>query len=421
MLNTNICLSITWDKNYFVYGVVLSKSGRKFRILDFALSEDKESKFVNRISEVYKKLDGDNRERVVIGGYVENILIFTIDTPSLKITEIKKFLEFEIIRYIPGNIEDYSWTYRPLIYTVEEKNKIKKVKVVAILKSVFDQGANYMIEAGIKFDAFLHPFYVIDPLYTAFDLYLETIDEKFYSCASMEDEGCFIASMPEDEQSRLSILEETDIAFNRFEPALKENLKYYIPAIIIGEYALSPGFEFEKNRLYGVSPFCKPKRFKHLKILSLLLVIITFFLFSSYIAREYYYNSILINGLEQQSISLKASIQKTKSTLIKIKKTDDYIQLVDTLIPACIDLYSFLKYFVGVTPKYIWANNLDVSETSITVSMQANGDTEKFLSDLYKSQDYTLQNSKKNKTSDTEFLYLTFGEKKLPKIESYNQ
>ena len=348
MLKAKTCLSITWDKNNFVYGAILCKRGKKFTLIDFSFSEDKDLKFSERLAAVYKKLDGDNKERVVIGGYIDNILTFSIDTPSLKISEIKKYLDFEISRYIPEGIDDFNWTFRPIIYPGEEKNKINRVKIIAIKKTVYDSRENAFLESGIKYDAFLYPFFILDPLYTATDLYLDTIDENFYSAASSEKEGWYMSEVGKNETLKNSLIDERIFLFKRFEPVLKEQLNSFIPCIILAEYALTPEFDFEKKRLFGVPPLSKPKRFKALKLS-------TFALFSIFICLLLLHMTIgaidnykALSALDKQLNSLKSELKSTKNKMAKDKKTDDYIQLVFTSVPDDINALSFLEYLCKI-------------------------------------------------------------------------
>lgn len=422
MLKVKTCLSIIWDKDYFVYGAVLCKRGRKFTLLDFAFCDDATMKLPQRLSEVYTKLDGLNKERVVIGGYVPNVLVFSLDVPNLKSAEVKKFLDFEIGRYIPGNLDDYNWTYRPIIYPDTDKNKIDRVKVIAILKSIYDIGQKTLIDSGAKYDAFLNPFFVIDPLYTAFDLYLESIDPNFYSNASSEEEGWFMSAIPEDAEAKKAIMEDTNFAFHRFEMVLKEKLNFYIPAIIHAEYAFSPDFENEKKHPFGVPLQCKPKRFKSLKIGAFVLLIVFALLAVSYFARESVDNYKAIGILDKQLKSLKTQSEDIKRKMSKEKITDDFIQLVFTSAPDDIDALSFLEYLSKVTPKDVWANYLNTYGNSANLTMQTNGNSDKLISELYRSTDFTLQNSRKNKSSDgSEYIYISLIKKGSDNSAGSNQ
>ncbi|MEI6055560.1 MAG: hypothetical protein WCR55_05810 [Lentisphaerota bacterium] len=422
MLKVKTCLSITWDKNYFVHGALLCKRGKKFTLLDFAFSDDKNIAFSQRLSEVYNKLDGFNRERVVIGGYVANALTFSIDIPNLKPTEIKKFLEFEIGRYIPGNLEDFTWIFRPVIYPGADKSKIQRAKVFAVHKKTYDQGAKDMMDSAIKYDAFLYPFFVIDPFYTAFDLYLESIDENFYSSASIEEEGWFMSAIPKNGAAREAIIEDTNFAFHRFEPVLKENLKYYIPGIILAEYALNPTFNIEKKHFFPVPPLCKPRRFKVLKLATFALFILFAILTSSYIFREAIDNYKTIGTLNNQLKSLKIESDNIKKKIAKEKKTDDFVQLILTSEPDDIDAMSFLDYLSKVTPKDVWANYLNTYGNSANLTMQTNGNSDRLISELYKSTDFTLQNSRKNKSSDnSEYIYISLVKKAPENSTETNQ
>ncbi|HBM15337.1 MAG TPA: hypothetical protein DD381_03185 [Lentisphaeria bacterium] len=412
MLKVKTCLSIVWDKDYLVYGALLSKRGKKFTLLNFSSCIDKNRTFAQRLSEVYKKLGGDNSERVVLGGFVPNALIFSLDIPNLKPTEIKKFLDFEISRYIPENPEDYAWTFRPILYPGADKNKIEKIKIIALYKSVADEIAKSLIESGMKFDAILHPFFVIDPLYTAFDLYLETIDDKFYSRASIEQEGWFMSELPKDETQKQLLAEETNFAFHRFESMLKESLKYFIPSIILAEYSLSRTFDIERKNFFPVPPSCKPKRFKLLKLGAVAAFAVFLFLAGFYICRESIDNYRLLDSLKNQLASLKTELNDIKRKASKEKTTNDYIQLTLTSEPDDIDALNFLDYLSKITPKDVWANYLNTYGNSANLTMQTTGNSDALISELYRSPEYTLQNSRKNKSSDgSEYIYISLVKK----------
>lgn len=422
MLKVKICLSIIWDKDYFVYGAVLCKRGKKFTLLDFAFSDDMNIAFPQRLAKVYNKLDGLNRERVVIGGFAPNVLVFAIDVPNLKPAEIKKFLDFEIGRYIPGPLEDFAWIFRPIVYPGDDKNKIQRVKIFAVHKNTFDQGAKDLMDSAIKYDAFLYPFFIIDPVYTAFDLYLESIDTKFYSNASIEEEGWSMSAMPEDGAEREAIIEETNFAFHRFEPVLKDKLKFYIPSIILAEYSLSPTFNIEKKYFFPVPALCKPRRFKALKLATFALFMLFAILSLSYFVRESVDNYTAIGILDKQLESLKLESDSVKKKIAKEKKTNDFIQLIFTSEPDDIDALSFLDYLSKVTPKDVWANYINTYGNSANLTMQTNGNSDKLISELYKSSDYTLQNSRKNKSSDnSEYIYISLVKKESEDSTEANQ
>lgn len=422
LLKVKTCLSLAWDKNNSVYGVVLSKKGRKIQIKDFASNNEAGLTFSQRLSSVYKALNGDTSELTVVGGYIQGALTFSVDVPNLKPTELKKFLEFEIPRYIPGSIDDFVWTFRPVIYPDADKNKITKAKILVVKRSLSDEIFNCLVDSQIKYDAALTPFFVIDPLYMAFNLYMEGMDAKFYSNASYEEEGWLLSELPAEEVQREAIIEETLFAFQRYEEGLGENLPHYIPALIMAEYALNPDFPKESKNYFPVPAPCKPKRFKGLKNLTFLLVGVFVLLACVYLIRETYDNHLIISA-QQKEIKELTKIQKVmKSKFQSQKKNDDYIQILIAAQPETIDALSFLDYLSKVTPADTWANYLNIYGDSANLTMQTRGDADKLTAALYRSQDYTLQNSRKNKSADgTEYIYLNIVKKQTNPVETDNQ
>jgi len=400
MFKINSCISIVWDKDNFVYGAVFKVKLKKLHAVKFATSKDKSLSFHQRLSEVYIKLGGNSSDRVILGGYISDSLIFTVDTPSLKRQELKEYLDFEVSRYIPGNPGDFTWIYRPILYSESDRNKAEKVKIFAIKKSVYNDITMLIQESGIKYDALLYPFFVLEPLYSNSNFYLEAIDEDFYFKSSAGKDESFMLEIPEDDLGKRSIAEQTYDQFSSFKNIFNEDFKYFIPSIILAEYSLSPEFTLDSRNFFAVPKNSRPVRFKGLKFIAYASSALFVVLLGMILTMDAINNGRVIDKVDQEITSLKLELQKLKSAMTDEKINDQYIQLVFSSAPNDIDALDFLLYMSKLMPKNVWTDYLNTFGNNITLSLQAKGNTDNFINQLYQSTNYPLKTIRKNQSAD---------------------
>ncbi|MCP4179341.1 MAG: hypothetical protein GY756_16405 [bacterium] len=418
MFQIKTCLAITWDKKGYVYAIKCSKAKHSIKILKPFSLNDEALSLSEKLSNTFNTINGISEERIILGGYIPTSLTFDIEVPSLAISDITQFLNYELSRYVPYSIDDLKWCFRPIKYSKNNK-KIEKVKIFAVKHTEWEKIINSITEAGIKIDCFSHPFLSVDPLFNNMDLYMSGLDEKFYlkSLNTNEEEYSFCNKLHDNNVDK----EESDIWFKtRYGHMLGENWKNFIPAIILARYCFEKNFSQDIKYGLELPKTLYPKRFRHLKILAALLTVVFIIMLGFYITRSTMDNNAVINKLLWQKNQLSSALENLKDRELKMKKTNTAINELINAEPNDINLLGYLNYFSENIPKTVWVTNINTYQDKINLTLKTNSSSENLLSQFYKSDLFTLENNRRRKTSDgTEYIYMTLQKKNTTKtIES---
>ena len=405
------CLSISWDRTWFVYGVVFGTGGKRSKIMAHASCKDKAMTFSERLKKVYDELNGNEQDRVLLGGCLPNAFTLLLDTPSLKPSEIDKFLIYELPRHLPCNNEDLIWAFRPVSFTPSLKTKAEKIKVLCMPKPISQKLSEDVIASKIKFDAILYPYFVTEPLYTGTKLFLDSANDLFYS-DSDELQGWYMSPVPKEQKALDKLIEEKDFVFDIYRKYITEDFDCYIPCIVLSEYGLSHNFALDRKFGFKIPAECRPKRFRGLKLATLFLALGFCIIFVSHTVREAIRNYEILAALKVQQTKLAAEDISLRKKIAEGKKVDTIIQQVVSSIPDDIEVLDFLGYLSKTVPGGICLNYLNTYGNSANLTFQTSGSSDKMISDFYKSESYTLQNSRKNKSGDgVEYIYANFVKK----------
>ena len=172
MFQVKTCLAVIWNKKGHVYAIKSSKAKHGIKIVKNYSSTDEALSLSEKLNKAFTAVDGISEERIIIGGYIPTALTFDIEVPSLTISDITQFLNYELSRYIPCSVDELKWCFRPIKYSDNEK-KIEKVKIFTVRHSEWEKIIESITEAGIKIDCFMHPFLSVGPLLSNMDLYLK--------------------------------------------------------------------------------------------------------------------------------------------------------------------------------------------------------------------------------------------------------
>lgn len=411
MVDVHSCLSISWDMNWFVYGTASSTSGRKLKVMAYASCKDKAMTFSERLKKVYDELEGDEQDRVLLGGCLPNAFTLLLDTPPLKPSEIDSFLFHELPRHLPCNSEELIWAFRPVSFTPSLKVKAEKIKVMCITRTVFQKLSEDVVSSKIKFDAIVHPYFVTEPLYTGTKLFLGSLNDLFYS-DSDELQGWYMSPVPKEQEALNRLIEERDFVFDIYREYIKEDFDNYIPCIVLSEYGLSHNFVLDRKHGFKIPIECKPKRFRGLKLFTLFLMLGFCIVFGIQTIRGATDQYRVLAELKVQKAKLTAEDSSLRKKIADGKKVDVIIQEVFGSVPDDIEVLDFLKYLSKTVTGSIWLNYLNTYGNSANLTFQTNGSSDKMISDFYKSENYTLQNSRKNKSGDSiEYIYVNFVKK----------
>ena len=411
MVDVHSCLSISWDQNWFVYGAVLAKSGRRLKITAHASCKDRVMTFSERLKKVYDELNGKEQARVLLGGCLPHAFILLLDTPPLKPSEIDKFLSYELPRHLPYNNEDLIWAFRPVFFTPSLKTKTEKIKVMCITRALLQNLTADIIASEIKFDTILHPYFVTEPLYTGTKLFLNSMNDSFYS-DSDELQGWYMSPVPTEQRALDKLIEERDFVFDTYREYIKENFDRYIPCIVLAEYGLSHNFVIDSRYGFKIPAECKPKRFRGLKMSALFLALGFCIIFGGHTIRDAINQYKALSELKMQKAKLVAEDISLRKKITEGQLTGTIIQQVFSSVPNDIEVLDFLEYLTKTVSSDIWLNYLNTYGNSANLTFQTDGSSDKMISDFYKSENYTLQNSRKNKSGDgIEYIYINFVKK----------
>ena len=457
------CLSLYWNKDGKVFGIRVGMNNSSLTIIDSECLEiEEDTTFAVAAKQLIDKLITPTTHLIVVGGFINSCISFDLSIPSMAESDIKEAIQYELARYIPCDLMEMAYGYRIIRESAQKKettitedelnrpqtqedlehtqvmqvtptnetNKNEPIKmrlrVFAILKKDWNEFIAECTMGGLKFDAFLYPFQVIDPILGEYDeIFLPDVDHEFKFVKL--DENLTREMLPMNSKWESETIPEAatilkNMAYDNM-PALFNpgDLEGYTPALINGAYALSKSFALDRSHLLSLPKELIPERFRFLKTLFFILLGVAFCLIFVLFARFWWNSWSHLQSLHVEKKKIERKTEKLKRNCLNMKEIDDLITEVKETSVGHANMAYFLYKLTSTIPKDMWMQNINIQDKSAILTVKAPaGKQSTLLPLLNRMKTFKVTSSKTKRFSDgTENILVTlaFKDKIKPKTE----
>jgi hypothetical protein len=414
------CLAIFWYNTGDVLGVRVKIKNHKLELLDTAALQVEGDNFGPAISEISKKLLLPSTHLIIAGGTFEESVCFDLTIPVMPESDIKQAIQYELPRHIPCEPSDIVLGYR-ILKTKTDENKAPKllIRVFAIMKKAWNELITDFTSSGVKFDAVVHPYMLLDPILGDEDeFYLPEVDRDF---KLVKDESGASRQMVQIESGNETDFDDIQLKIPSFPEKMNydtttvsakindEKLEYYIPVLLQAAFGLSTEFREKKNHLISLPKELLPERFRRLRALFVVFLLFTFLLIAALIGRTWWDDWSRLASLKQANKSIQNRIQVHKTGNQKLEDLEENI--IRELLEAETGNNNITRCFhkLSITmPKEMWLSHFSTRDNSIDMSIKsAPGKQSKILSALNASGLFKTKSSyKRTNTDGTENIYI---------------
>ena len=288
------CIVLYWNRAQTVFGVKVEKIGDQLIVLDSAVSSEDMDSFSLAVAEVMGVLETSESHLMLAGGYMSGTLIFDVTLPKMSIQDTRQAVIYELPRHVPCDPQELIFGFRILPSQEEDDNSGKNiVRIIAIKKNNWNEIIADLSGAGVRIDAVLHPYLLIDPLLGEESDVLFYDDGKSVSCASSpEYHGRKIVLHDSDEDisetvfgNSLRYFEELHYDKDSLPSTVSEDPVSFFPSLLMAAYGMSPEYGNDRNSIMKLPSSLLPERYRTLRASFFGLVATILFLFLILIGR----------------------------------------------------------------------------------------------------------------------------------------
>ena len=409
LFGTKECISITWDSNKNIYGVVLKKDADKYIATSYTVCNDDDMAFPDKLSHIYKKLYSNQDQHIIIGGYIPSAVCIDCNIPPLSGSDINQYLYYELSRQIPFAGSELKWWYRKLP-TVNE-NKDITIRIFSVFEKEWDDLLCEIALSKIKMDSLMYPFMAINPICQNHDIILPGIDKLFYINQTSDSDHSYMKNinLTLSEDQKIKITNSITENYSEKYPSIDQGtISELIPALLLAEYAFTQEFQKDSKLNINLPIEFRPKRFKSLKISAIVILVIFLVISSSYIIKKNLNIMGVLGKLNNEQVLLQSSLKKMNYKKNKNKKYNLLINEIADAIPETIEPIIYIEALQKLVPSNIWMTSFASNKNKLNITLQTKNNAGNLIDNLNKSTLFKTQNVRKRRTSDgTQYIYIT--------------
>lgn len=251
-----------WDGKGTCYGVLLSRDGQNYKIIDSWSEKAKnQDSTAALISEGYVTLKVRENDLIVAGEMGMKCSFADIRQPLMKHVDMKKSLNFTLSAHFPVDPQDLTWAYR----VVHEKDDsgLAHVRLFSMKNKTWNEWVDQI--SSIKLDRVIAPAVVADAV----------IDKPAY--IAINEEKGFIVRPNSEGMLQTELVVEEDLEEDVFgagdSPLSYEHLdegslksasvgvkKEFSQVVLLGMYALTDCLKRDKETCFDIPKSLVPKR-----------------------------------------------------------------------------------------------------------------------------------------------------------------
>jgi len=451
------CLSLYWDRNGRVYGVRTEIKNSVLSVLDSSWIEPEvDNTFASAASSLIEKLSAPTTHLIVIGGHFNGSICFDLTIPAMAESDIREAIQYELTRYIPCDMMEIAYGYRtvknpPLAKSDTVKTKVKieepeknlsmeelehtqvikasslepeekpldsekiHLRIFAVLRKEWNEFIAESTMAGLKFDAFLYPYQVIDPLLGhQREVFIPDADHEFEFVApdidSPERNMMTVDSKWETATKPEAVEMAKELGYENL-PALENpgDLDAFAAPMLNAAYALSKDFIHDRNHMLSLPKELIPERFRFLKTFFIVLLSISMILILGLFARFWWTSWSKLQSIKTENLHVSDKNTKIRKHILKLKKIQQVIEEINEEDIGNPNMAYLIYRLTNVIPKEMWLQNMNIKEKSAIITVKAPaGKQSTLLPYLNNMKLFKVSNSNTKRFSDgTENILVT--------------
>lgn len=383
------CIAISRDRSGRLSCVKI-RSGRKARLIvtENCSVEIKEG-FVNAMADLLARIRPEEYQLVVFASEMPGAVVSEFLIPQMSSSDITSAIEYELVRHLPVVLPETITGYRIIDDNVSGKMRIRTITAPL---TKWEEQLNEIRNTGLKIDGIIHPFMAIDPLLGEQEtVSLRKIEPEFQFSMN-KDEGMRKISVPEsvnDGESyqnacKQALLELFDLEKSSFSP--EESIDDYLPALLVGAYALSYNFETDKQTMLQLPKGMYPERFRWLRILFFAQITIVGLLLLLLLGRGVYEGSKRLDAISAETSKIDKAILEMKKDAVANKKFNELIDKISEVEPelGSYEILPALHDLAKYIPADMWMTNFNFRKDTVEATLIAKPGTTSDM-DLSKS------------------------------------
>ncbi len=403
------CCVISWDKEKRVCGLRIRRRGSKYLLEKEYIqdSDNSDNSFIEQLEAAYKQLECRDCDFIALTGTLPGALWLEFTMPDLPFDETLEALEYELQQRLPLPYVELIWRCRKIGRTPDGKAIIR---VFAAKHAAWDILIEELESAAITADAFISPFMAAGPDFSDENIYLPTIDDKFYFSTAAEH-GCrqmelFQTSSAATEYHWLKSSQISDKLQLSSDNLMRD--ERFLPALLVADYILSGQRSREDaNFELPLPQSLKPSRLKILKQFTIFTVLTAIFFISMLLMTNWLNAYKRYERIAEKISDIQSRLDTVKQHNKKLHRQVKLQEKIFKAIPPSPQVLQIICELSRKLPPSMWITSYRASGSNIYITIKSSSESNHIQNKLRSSSHFSLENFRSRRNLDgTYYFYL---------------
>ena len=373
------CKILYWNQDDHVSGVVfLQQSNGAVKCIASAQGLPGTS-LVSQLKEVNSELKHTQADAIIISGFVPEFICTEFFLPNLNRTKLKNSLLFELPRRFPILSDGMVCFFRPLQISGDIQRI--KIRVWAVKRQIWSQIEDRLSEAGIKIDAFCHPF-----------------------LAAELDQNCSIVGFPQIAPGLALSLGENGLAY-----LVRRDISEQIDMTgeTLANYGFSRSFRQDKIFLSEIPDSIRLHRFTKSRNFAFILGVVAAVLCGTLIYRYWDDQVRHQENYRRALLRLDSEIREMNRRIEEVKPLGEFAQKMQEARDDT-SVLTVLEMLTEKLPPNVWIHSFRMGNHRIALTLSVTGDATNLGDNLADLPGWNIQSQRQQRGTDgKEAWYIT--------------
>ena len=373
------CKVLYWDQKDHVSGAVfLQQSNGTVKRIASAQGLPGAS-LVSQIQEVNSALKHNQADVILISGFIPEFVCTEFYLPYLNRSKLKNSLHFELPRRFPMLSDGMICFFRPI--QINEDVHHLKIRLWAVKRQIWSQVEDRLSEAGMKIDAFCHPF-----------------------LAAELKPSCPIVGFPQTAPGLALSSGENGLAY-----MVRRDISEQIDMTgeILAAYGFSKSFRQDKIFLSEIPDSIRLHRFTKSRNFAFVLGVLAAVLCGALIYRYWDDQARHQENYRRALLRLDSEIRKMNSRIEEVKPLGEFAQKMQEARDDT-SVLTVLEMLTEKLPSNVWIQSIRMGNHRIALTLSVTGDATSLGDNLADLPGWNIQSQRQQRGTDgKEVWYIT--------------
>jgi Tfp pilus assembly protein PilN len=321
-------------------------------------------------------------DSIVIGGPLPGSACLDFPFPSLSGNDLKEALRYEIPRFFPMEPSELQVGFRQIHAQAPEGMESKTtIRVFAARRDDWEDFIFSLSAAGAKFDAYLHPFMAVDPLFAEKkSIYFQDVEPNrlFLKEASKRKP---VEIPTQETHAPIGIRETLESCGYDVEPSIDaipeeavEKEGTMAPALLLAAFALSAEYRNATQTLPTIPSSLKPERYRRARALTFTLAAACAVLSLGILGRNLWEVWSAHSKLKAERLAVEkrtAALQNSNTKLASLDK-----EVLVKISDAASNIHNpvfILHKLAAAIPEGMWLYKLSIKKNALDINVKGSG------------------------------------------------